>query len=199
LTGRGGIFVRRHARTLSGGFAGLLPVALTLTLRRNLRLALRQGALLPSRQRSRAAPSGATQESAALFLCDEYQQICSAGDAQFFDTSRVLGVIGIVASQSIDAYIAAIDNEHAATALLGNFTNVIAFRSTEPTIDYVPGKLRNVDVWKKSYNTSRTTRPTLLFQRAASVSEGHSASPAATASHLRANLSCSRMIKPSRC
>jgi len=49
-------------------------------------------------------------------VCDEYQQICSAGDAQFFDTSRALGVIGIVASQSIEADIAAIGNEHAATA-----------------------------------------------------------------------------------
>jgi len=33
-----------------------------------------------------------------------------AGDAQFFDTSRALGVIGIVAAQSIEAYIAAIGN-----------------------------------------------------------------------------------------
>jgi len=95
-------------------------------------------------------PAGPRKSRPLLFLCDEYQQICSAGDAQFFDTSRALGVIGIVASQSIEAYIAAIGNEHAATALLGNFTNIVAFRSTERTMDYVAGKLGEVDVWKET-------------------------------------------------
>jgi len=120
-------------------------------------------------------PAGPRKSRPLLFLCDEYQQICSAGDAQFFDTSRALGVIGIVASQSIEAYIAAIGNEHAATALLGNFTNVIAFRSTERTMNYVAGKLGEVDVWKETYNTGRSDKPTLLFPQKASVSEGHSA------------------------
>jgi len=121
-------------------------------------------------------PAGPRKSRPLLFLCDEYQQICSAGDAQFFDTSRALGVIGIVAAQSIEAYIAAIGNEHAATALLGNFTNVVAFRSTERTMNYVAGKLGEVDVWKETYNTGRSDKPTILFPRAASVSEGHSAS-----------------------
>ena len=121
-------------------------------------------------------PAGPRKSRPLLFLCDEYQQICSAGDAQFFDTSRALGVIGIVASQSIEAYIAAIGNEHAATALLGNFTNVVAFRSTERTMDYVAGKLGDVDVWKETYNTGRSDQPTILFPKAASVSAGHSAS-----------------------
>jgi len=121
-------------------------------------------------------PAGPRKSRPILFLCDEYQQICSAGDAQFFDTSRALGVIGIVASQSIEAYISAIGNEHAATALLGNFTNVVAFRSTERTMNYVAGKLGEVDVWKETYNTGRSDRPTILFPETASVSEGHSAS-----------------------
>jgi len=121
-------------------------------------------------------PAGPRKSRPVLFLCDEYQQICSAGDAQFFDTSRALGVIGIVASQSIEAYIAAIGNEHAATALLGNFTNVVAFRSTERTMNYVAGKLGEVDVWKETYNTGRSEKPTILFPETASVSEGHSAS-----------------------
>jgi len=121
-------------------------------------------------------PAGPRKSRPILFLCDEYQQICSAGDAQFFDTSRALGAIGIVASQSIEAYIAAIGNEHAASALLGNFTNVIAFRSTERTMDYVAGKLGEVDVWKETYNTGRSDQPTIFFPKAASVSKGHSAS-----------------------
>ncbi len=107
-------------------------------------------------------PAGPRKSRPLLFLCDEYQQICSAGDAQFFDTSRTLGVIGIVASQSIEAYIAAIGNEHAATALLGNFTNVMAFRSTERTMNYVAGKLGDVDVWKETYNTGRSEKPHAL-------------------------------------
>jgi len=93
------------------------------------------------------------------------QQICSAGDAQFFDTSRALGVIGIVASQSIEAYIAAIGNEHAASALLGNFTNVVAFRSTERTMEYVAGKLGDVDVWKESYTAAAPTSRRSSSQR----------------------------------
>jgi len=99
-----------------------------------------------------------------------------AGDAQFFDTSRALGVIGIVTAQSIEAYISAIGNEHAASTLLGNFTNVVAFRSTERTIEYVAGKLGDVDVWKETYNTGRSDQRTIFFPKAASVSEGHSAS-----------------------
>jgi len=53
-------------------------------------------------------PAAPRKSRPLLSLCDEYQQICSAGDAQFFDTSRAHGVIGIVASQSIEAYIAAL-------------------------------------------------------------------------------------------
>ena len=121
-------------------------------------------------------PAGPRKNRPLLFLCDEYQQICSAGDAQFFDTSRALGVIGIVTAQSIEAYIAAIGNEHAATALLGNFTNVVAFRSTERTMEYVAGKFGEVDVWKESYNTGRSDQPSIFFPKAASVSQGHSAS-----------------------
>jgi len=121
-------------------------------------------------------PAGPRKSRPLLFLCDEYQQICSAGGAQFFDTSRALGVIGIVAAQSVEAYIAAIGNEHAASAVLGNFTNVVAFRSTERTMEYVAGKLGEVDVWKESYNTGRSDQPTIFFSKTASVPEGHSAS-----------------------
>jgi len=78
--------------------------------------------------------------------------------------------------QSIEAYIAAIGNEHAATALLGNFTNVVAFRSTERTMKCVAGKLGEVDVWKETYNTGRSDKPTIFFPHAASVSQGHSTS-----------------------
>ena len=91
-----------------------------------------------------------------LFFCDEYQQLCSPGDAHFFDTSRALNVVGIVASQSIEAYINALGDEHAAGALLANFANVIAFRSTERTMRYVAGKLGEVEVWREGYNAGKT-------------------------------------------
>jgi len=120
-----------------------------------------------------------------------------AGDAQFFDTSRALGVIGIVAAQSIEAYIAAIGNEHATSALLGNFTNVVAFRSTERTMEYVAGKLGDVDVWKETYNTGRSDQPTIFFPKAASVSPKTLRLPAAAAAPHRANVSGPRP-RPSR-
>ena len=43
-------------------------------------------------------------------------------------------------------------------------------------MNYVAGKLGDVDVWKQSYNTGRSDQPTLFFPKTASVSEGHSAS-----------------------
>jgi len=54
--------------------------------------------------------------------------------------------------------------------------NVVAFRSTERTMNYLAGKLGEVDVWKQSFNTGKSDQPTLLFPKAASVSEGHTAS-----------------------
>ncbi len=56
-------------------------------------------------------PPGPRKERPVLFFCDEYQQICSAGDANFFDTSRALNVVGIVAAQSMEAYINATGDE----------------------------------------------------------------------------------------
>lgn len=121
-------------------------------------------------------PSGPRKSRPLLFLCDEYQQVCSSGDALFFDTSRALGVVAIVAAQSLESYIGAIGDESTAVALLANFTNVVAFRSTERTMNYLAGKLGEVDVWKQSFNTGKSDQPTLLFPKPASVSEGHTAS-----------------------
>jgi hypothetical protein len=106
-------------------------------------------------ERAQMAP-GPRKDRPVLFLCDEYQQICSAGDATFFDTSRALNVVAIVAAQSVEAYINATGNEHTAHALLANFTNVIAFRSTERTMNFVAGKLGDVDVWKQSWSAGKT-------------------------------------------
>ncbi len=43
-------------------------------------------------------------------------------------------------------------------------------------MNYVAGKLGEVDVWKETYNTGRSDQPTIFFPKTASVSEGHSAS-----------------------
>ncbi len=43
-------------------------------------------------------------------------------------------------------------------------------------MNYVAGKLGEVDVWKETYNTGRSDHPTIFFPRVASVSKGHSAS-----------------------
>jgi len=115
---------------------------------------------------------GPTKTRPVVFLCDEYQQLASAGDAAFFDTSRALNVIAIVASQSLEAYQNAIGSDAATAALLGNFTNVVAFRSTERTMDYVAGKLGEVDVWKQSYSAGKTSAG---FLSEVSKNEGRSA------------------------
>lgn len=43
-------------------------------------------------------------------------------------------------------------------------------------MEYVAGKLREIDVWKETYSTGSSDKPTLFFPVAASASEGHSAS-----------------------
>jgi hypothetical protein len=43
-------------------------------------------------------------------------------------------------------------------------------------MNYVAGKLGDVDVWEETYNTGRSEKPTIFFPKAASVSQGHSAS-----------------------
>jgi len=43
-------------------------------------------------------------------------------------------------------------------------------------MEYVAGKLGDVDVWKETYNTGRSDQPTIFFPKAASVSQRHSAS-----------------------
>jgi hypothetical protein len=94
------------------------------------------------------------RERPVLFCCDEYQQIASAGDAQFFDKSRELSTIGVVASQSLDACISAIGNEETALTLLSNFVNTIAFRSTPRTMRWITDRLGEVDIERRSYSYS---------------------------------------------
>jgi len=43
-------------------------------------------------------------------------------------------------------------------------------------MNYVAGKLGEVDVWKETYNTGRSEKPTIFFPKTASISEGHSTS-----------------------
>lgn len=118
-------------------------------------------------------PPGPRKERPVLFLCDEYQQIASSGDANFFDTSRALGVVGIIASQSVDAYLNALGNEHAAMTLLGNFTNIIAFRSTPRTMEYLADKIGMIDIWKVSHSAGKSAESGHF---GANLSEGRSTS-----------------------
>jgi hypothetical protein len=80
--------------------------------------AVASGALTPHAicQRDDARP-------AEPLPCDEYEHICSADDAQFFDTSRCLGVIGIVAQAPIQSLFltAAVFR----SVLLGGFVQVM--------------------------------------------------------------------------
>ncbi len=138
---------------------------------------------------------GTRKDRPVLFLCDEYQQLCSAGDANFFDTSRTLNVVAIVAAQSMEAYINATGDEHAANALLANFTNVIAFRSTERTMNYLAGKLAT-----SMFGNSRRppAEPTRVFLTSTQTEAARSPKSGGAFSAPKSSAHCSQ-ITPSRC
>lgn len=77
-----------------------------------------------------------------FFMCDEYQDIISASksgmsDLNFWDKSRSGKCIGIISSQSISSFRAAIGNQQTADTVLQNFRQKICFRTEDmDTINY---------------------------------------------------------------
>lgn len=78
-----------------------------------------------------------------FFMCDEYQEIVSANrdglsDLNFWDKSRSSKTIGIISSQSIASFYAALGNHDLAHALLQNFRQKICLRTEDPvTLDFM--------------------------------------------------------------
>lgn len=78
-----------------------------------------------------------------FFICDEYQEIVSANrdglsDLNFWDKSRSSKTIGIISSQSIASFYAALGSHDLAHALLQNFRQKLCLRTEDPvTLDFI--------------------------------------------------------------
>lgn len=78
------------------------------------------------------------QDSPVFFMCDEFQEIVSANreglsDLNFWDKSRSSKTAGIISSQSIASFYAALGSHDMANALLQNFRQKLCLRTEDPT------------------------------------------------------------------
>lgn len=76
------------------------------------------------------------QDRPVFFMCDEYQDLISASkdglsDLTFWDKSRSSKTIGIISSQSVSSFYAAIGNHDLAHAVLQNFRQKFCFRTED--------------------------------------------------------------------
>lgn len=98
-----------------------------------------------------------------FFLCDEYQEIVSASrdglsDLSFWDKSRSNRCVGIVSSQSVSSFYAAIGDRELADTVLQNFRQQICFRTEdESTIKRLNNLVGRVDVARYSYTQGEGT------------------------------------------
>lgn len=113
-----------------------------------------------------AAPDWNQRKGSALplfFLCDEYQEIVSASrdglsDLSFWDKSRSNRCVGIVSSQSVSSFYAAIGDRELADTVLSNFRQQICFRTEdEATIKRLNNLVGRVDVARYSYTQGEGT------------------------------------------
>lgn len=95
-----------------------------------------------------------------VFFCDEYQDIISASksgisDLNFWDKSRSSKCVGIVATQSIASFYAAIGDRDVAKAVMQNFRQKLCFRTEDQdTIEMFSRLVGKVEVERTSYTTS---------------------------------------------
>lgn len=96
------------------------------------------------------------QNRPVFFMCDEYQEIVSSNkeglsDLSFWDKSRSSKTIGIVSTQSVSSFYAAIGDRDMANALLQNFRQKLCFRTEDQaTIDLLNRLTGHVDVAKRT-------------------------------------------------
>jgi type IV secretory pathway TraG/TraD family ATPase VirD4 len=97
-----------------------------------------------------------------VFMCDEYQEIISASksglsDLNFWDKSRSSKCVGIVSTQSIASFFAAIGDRDVSKAVMQNFRQKICFRSEDQdTIETFSRLAGRVEVEKYSSSTSQS-------------------------------------------
>ncbi len=107
--------------------------------------------LLQSRQVDKSMP-----QNFVFFMCDEYQNIISASnqglsDLSFWDKSRSAHCVGIISTQSISAFKAAIGNPTISDTVMANFRQKIFFKTEdEPTLQYINHLAGRVEVIRQS-------------------------------------------------
>jgi|GEM_PF-3942894 len=98
-----------------------------------------------------------------FFICDEYQEIVSANrdglsDLNFWDKSRSSKTIGIISSQSIASFYAALGSHDLAHALLQNFRQKLCLRTEDPvTLDFMERLIGSARVKKIADNLQGIT------------------------------------------
>jgi type IV secretory pathway TraG/TraD family ATPase VirD4 len=96
------------------------------------------------------------QDRPVFFMCDEYQEVVSGNkdglsDLNFWDKARSSKTIGIISTQSVSSFYAAIGNRVMANALLQNFRQKIIYRTEDQaTLDLLNRLTGNVDVERRS-------------------------------------------------
>lgn len=104
----------------------------------------------------RALHADWNQENPVFFMCDEYQEIISASkdglsDLNFWDKSRSSKTIGIISTQSVSSFYAALGNRDLANAILQNFRQRICFKTEDShTIELLNNMIGSTDVMMQS-------------------------------------------------
>ena len=105
-----------------------------------------------------------------FFMCDEYQEIISANqdglsDLNFWDKSRSSKTIGIISSQSIASFYAAIGSRDLAHAILQNFRQKLCLRTEDPdTLNFIGSLLGQAKIQRlsKSHDSNHKISQTIF-------------------------------------
>jgi type IV secretory pathway TraG/TraD family ATPase VirD4 len=108
------------------------------------------------------------EKKPVFFICDEFQEIISAShdglsDLNFWDKSRSSRTIGIISSQSIASFYAALGNHDLANALLQNFRQKLCLRTEDPvTLEFMERLVGHAQIkrisenYQQGYNIGKT-------------------------------------------
>ena len=115
--------------------------------------------------------------SPVFFMCDEYQEIISANpdgssDLNFWDKSRSSKTIGIISSQSIASFYAAIGSRDLAHAILQNFRQKLCLRTEDPdTLNFIACLLGQAKIQRlsKSHDSKHQVSQTILNSKEAVI------------------------------
>lgn len=82
-------------------------------------------------------------ETACAMWMDEAQEILTGAELQIAPIARSLGIMLIVSTQTYDQLVVKFSAD-TATALLGQFTSIMSFKSSPATYDYVQSRLGEI-------------------------------------------------------